>query len=147
LYNRFSDWRRQLRLLAEFTSDEKNWPPPFERPYGFADGGVSLFDWQVHTQSGPLFPGFTESDVVIDGGGRYELLASPLALAIKGAPARVRLCEICGCVFWAQRKDKWACDGKCSDTRRKRLSRADKQKSKHLYKQSEIERAQLSRRK
>jgi len=67
----------------------------------------------------------SESTVEVDEQGRATITDDKFASIIKGVDVtRIRVCEICGTVFWAGRYDSLCCSSNCADKRRKRQHRA-----------------------
>ena len=53
--------------------------------------------------------------------GELEFNVDPLIEALKGAEAcRIRICPICGAIYWAARKDQPCCGKRCGKIRRTR---------------------------
>jgi hypothetical protein len=75
-----------------------------------------------------------------DERGRIQFSHGPIMDALRGVEvARIRLCPICGKIFWAGRLDQRCCSGKCSHVRRTRLWRASYQSK---YKEQRVWKAE-----
>ena len=73
----------------------------------------------------------------INDQGEITFSISDWAKALQGVDiTRIRLCEVCGNIFWASRKDAFACSKQHAKTRQMRLLRANWREKGDLYKKA-----------
>jgi hypothetical protein len=78
-------------------------------------------------------------ELPIDEQGRIQVSPSPIVKALEGVEAfRIRLCPVCGKIFWAGRLDQPCCTPVCAHVLRTRRWRENYQEK---YKQQRINRA------
>jgi hypothetical protein len=76
-------------------------------------------------------------EVSIDAGGHIHFEPSQWAKAIDGVDiTRVRRCEVCDKVYWAKRRDAFACTKEHAKVRQMRLLRANWKENGDLYKKA-----------
>jgi hypothetical protein len=74
------------------------------------------------------------TSISINKNGEVSFSVSEWANALIGVDiTRIRICEVCGKIFWANRKDAFACSKKHSKVRQMRLLRNNWKKSGDLY--------------
>lgn len=73
---------------------------------------------------------------IIDEKGIFRVALRPIVFfrALEGVEVtRLKVCEVCLRLFWAEREDKKACRPQCAATLRQRKSRENRKESGHLY--------------
>jgi hypothetical protein len=74
------------------------------------------------------------ASITINKKGEINFSISEWASALQGVDiTRIRICEVCEDIFWANRKDAFACSKKHAKVRQMRLLRANWKESEELY--------------
>jgi len=74
------------------------------------------------------------TSIQVNKNGEISFSISAWATALSGVDiTRIRICEVCGKIFWANRKDAFACSKQHSKVRQMRLLRSNWKKSGELY--------------
>jgi hypothetical protein len=130
-YDKFTLVRRVVRELARLA------------PLGLHERRGRFY--QLKNQGDWIWP---TSQIYIDRHSGVITERKDLLSALVGVEAqRVRECEVCRRIFWAQREDRWTHSKKCSDTQRQRRLRDPEQRIEYERRRAERERraAQKSR--
>lgn len=74
------------------------------------------------------------ANISINDKGEIQFSISDWATALQGVDiTRIRLCDVCNKIFWANRRDAFACSKKHAKTRQMRLLRANWKEKESLY--------------
>ncbi len=116
--------------LAEFTQQSQI--AKTESNYQFQEDFAKLALQELTTKK--LKDKVLATSISINKNGEVSFSVSEWANALTGVDiTRIRICEVCGKIFWANRKDAFACSKKHSKVRQMRLLRNNWKKSGDLY--------------